>query len=157
VADALGGAVAATRAVVDAGLTDLGFAPEGAEPPTLMTTDIEASKAWTEENTDQVVAYLRAIAKARDYVRDPANADDVASRVTKISGEDPEAIKVALQMYFYDDAESRGLFPSDFHHVDGAFDATVAAYQELGLLKDAITEDEYMNYEFADDATQDAS
>ncbi|MBY4212555.1 ABC transporter substrate-binding protein [Rhodococcus fascians] len=141
--------------VIESGLTDLGFTPSGGSAPILMTTDIEASKRWTESNPDQVTSYLKAIAAAREYVQDPANADDVATRTSEISGESPDAIKRALELYYYDKPADSGLFPKDFHHVEGAFDATVQAYIDLGLLKDSISEDEYMDYSFADQATED--
>lgn len=143
--------------LIDSGFTDLGFAPSGGSAPVLMTTDIEASTRWTQENPDQVVSYLKAIAAAREYVQDPANADDVASRISPVSGEDPVAIKKALDLYYYDKPADSGYFPADFRHVDGAFDATVDAYLELGLLKEDISEEDYMDYTFADQATQDAS
>ncbi|MFE4501903.1 ABC transporter substrate-binding protein [Rhodococcus sp. NPDC056743] len=141
--------------LIESGFTDLGFTPSGGGAPILMTTDIEASKRWTESEPDQVVAYLKAIAAARQYVQDPANADDVAKRTSEISGESPESIKKALELYYYDKNSDSGLFPADFHHVDGAFDATVQAYLDLGLLKDSISEDEYMDYTFADRAIAD--
>lgn len=140
------------QTVIETGLTDLGFAPEGGTPPRLMTTDIEASKAWTEEHPDQVVGYLRAIAKARDYMKDPANADDVAQRINAISDQPVDAVKVALEMYFYDQPAESGLYVDDFHHTEGSFDATVKEYLELGLIKKSITEEEYMDYSFADEA-----
>lgn len=140
--------------VIESGLTDLGFTPSGGAAPILMTTDIEASKRWTESNPDQVTSYLKAIAAARQYVQDPANADDVATRTSEISGESPDSIKKALELYYYDKPSDSGLFPADFRHVDGAFDATVQAYLDLGLLKDSISEDEYMDYTFADRATE---
>lgn len=142
--------------VIKDGLTDLGFTPTGEAPPILMTTDIEASKKWTQDHPDQVVSYLKAIAKARAYAQDPANADDIVERVGKLSGEQPDAIRKALEEYYYDKPADSGLYPADFHHVDGAFDATVDAYLELDLLKKKVTEDEYMDYTFADKATKGA-
>lgn len=153
------GQVAATLAtfpaaarVIEAGLTDLGFSPEGTDAPALMTTDIEASKEWVDDHPDQVTAYLRALHQTLEYIRDPANEQEVAEIASSLNGEPVDLMLDAIDRYFRDPAVAESFFPADFHHAPGAFDATVDAYLELGLMKERITEDEYVDYSFADEA-----
>jgi NitT/TauT family transport system substrate-binding protein len=133
------------------GLNNLGFSPAGVEVPAMVTSEIVASKAWAQKNPEQVQAYLRAIRKSLDYVKDPKNAEDVAKIVSKLNKEPTESILKALDIYYLNPAQV-GYFPDDFRHMEGAFDATVKAYQELGLMRKTITEAEYMDYSFADAA-----
>lgn len=145
-------AYAGAGRVIDEGLVDLGFAPEGTDVPQLMTTDIEASRTWAENNPEETASYLRAIRKAADYAKDPANADEVADIITGVSEEPVEYIKQGLENYYINPPTPEAFFPEDFRHVPGAFDATVEAYKELGLFQGEITEEEYMDYSYADKA-----
>lgn len=144
-------AYAAAGRVIDDGLKDLGFAVEGHEPPQMMTTDIEASRSWVEAHPDETVAYLRAIKRAMDFAKDSANSQTVAEIISSISEEPIEHILQGLDKY-YVNPPSDAFFPEDFRHLPGAFDATVKAYKELGLFSGEITEDEYMDYSYADEA-----
>lgn len=146
-------AYAGAGRAIEEGLTDLDFAPEGTEPPQLMTTEISASRSWAEEHPDETAGYLRAIAKARDFLQDSDNADRAAELITQVSGEPVENIKQGLEVYFSDPPLPEAAFPADFRHVPGAFDATVEAYRELGIFRSEINEEEYMDYSYADRAT----
>lgn len=146
-------AYAGAGRAIEAGLTDLGFAPDGTEPPPLITTEISASRSWAEEHPDATEGYLRAIAKARDFLQDPDHADRAAELITQVSGEPVENIKQGLEVYFSDPPLPEAAFPDDFRHVPGAFDATVEAYRDLGIFRSEITEEEYMDYSYADRAT----
>lgn len=142
----------AADALAKGNLKDLGFAPEGKTPPRLMTTDIEASKAWAEENPDVVAGYLRAVIRAIRYAKDPANEKDAAARIARLSGTSPKAAAKALRVYFHDPAVKDAYFPKDFRHAPDVFDATVQAYVDLGLLEKPIAQDEYMDYRYLDRA-----
>ena len=96
-----------------------------------MTTDIEAPKRWTESNPDQVTSYPKAIAAARQYVQDPANADDVATRTSEVSGESPPHRR--HDRAFAD--PGRILYGSDFPYASAersqAFTASLNAYPAI--------------------------
>lgn len=138
--------------VIEGGLVDLGFSPEGSEVPTMMTTAIEASESWVKEHPEQVTSYMRALKKTVEHIRDEANEQEVAKIAAELSGEDLELTEDAIDRYFRDPAMQDVFFPADFRHAPGAFEATVEAYLEMGLMKKAITEDEYMDYSFAEQA-----
>ncbi|MDL5159675.1 ABC transporter substrate-binding protein [Actinomycetospora termitidis] len=131
---------------------DLGFAPPGAALPQLMTTDIEASRTWAQANPDVAAGYLRAIKRAVDFVRNPANADQATAMIAKLSDTTPEAVRAGLEKYFYNPAIQNAYFPADLRHAPGVFDATVRAYTELGLMSKPITEGEYMDYSYLEKA-----
>lgn len=142
--------------VIESGsVNDLGFAPEGSETPQLMTTDVEASRKWAEGNPDAVAAYLRAIIRAVDFVRDPANEDDAVELISTLSDNPPEAVRAGLRAYFYDPIVEGAYFPDGYRHAPGVFDATVEAYVDLGLMDEAISEDDYMDYSYLDQALED--
>lgn len=140
--------------VIDDGLTDLGFAPEGTDVPQLMTTEIAASRSWAEDQPEDVAAYLRAIKQATDFAKDPANSDEVAEIIGQINDEPEEYIKQGLEHYYINPSSPDAFFPEDFRHVPGAFDTTVETYRELGLFEGEITEEEYMDYTYADMAME---
>ncbi|WP_182358474.1 ABC transporter substrate-binding protein [Tomitella gaofuii] len=142
----------AYTAINSGGLTDLGFAPSGGQTPRLMTTDIEASGKWAKANPEAVTKYLRAIIKAVEFVKDPANEDKAVTEIGKLVDDPPEAIKAGLEKYFYAPAIPNAYFPDDFHHDPGVFTATVDAYLELGLMDKPITEEQYMDYSYLDAA-----
>lgn len=138
--------------VISDGMVDLGFTPEGSEVPAMMTTAIEASEEWTKSNPEQVTSYMRALRKTVEHIRDKENEEEVAKIAAELSGEDLDQVKDAIDRYFRDPAMADIFFPADFHHAPGAFDATVDAYIEMGLMTKRITEEEYMDYSFADQA-----
>lgn len=133
-------------------LTNLGFAPTGTERPRLMTTDIETSKTWAEENPEVVTGYLRAIMRAVDFVRDPANEDKAVQEIQKLTDYSPEAIRKGLKVYFSEPKIKNAYFPNDYRHDDEVFKATVDAYVDLGLMNKPITEQEYMDYSYLEAA-----
>lgn len=142
----------AADALASGGVRDLGFAPPGKTPPKLMTTDIEASKTWAEQNPDVAAGYLRAITRAVQYVRDPSNKSDSVARIARLSRNSPDAVAKALEVYFHQPVVDNAYFPRNFRHAPEVFDATVQAYVDLGLLDERVSQDEYMDYRYLDQA-----
>ncbi len=82
-AEALGGA----RELSTLGGLDNSF-------PLLLTVN----KAWGEDHQDEVVAFLRAMKKAADFIRD--NPDEAAQLVADVSSTDVEVIKTAMANHY---------------------------------------------------------
>lgn len=138
-------------ALDEGGLNNLGFSPDG-QPIPLMVTDIEASRSWAEANPEVVSGYLRAMTRAVKYVKDPANEKAVIDQMTKWTKDPASSFKKTLETYFYNQPIENAWWPDDLRHAPGVFDATVDAYMDLGLIKERITEDEYMDYSYLDRA-----
>lgn len=133
-------------------LNDLGFAPEGTDVPRFIITEIAASQEWAEANPEVAEGYLRAVTRAVEYARDPENLDDVVERISRLSDTSPEAVQKGLEVYLTDPTAENAYFPSDFNHGDDAFENTVDAYVDLGIIEEPISEDDYMDYSYVEAA-----
>jgi len=132
---------------------DLGFSPEGSAVPRIMTTDIEASQEWAKKHPDAAAGYLRAVIRAIEWAKDPANQDQAVEKIAKLSDNTPESVLAGLKTYLYDPA-SDGYLPEDLHHDPKVFDDTVEAYVDLGLMTKPISEDDYMDYSYLEKAQE---
>lgn len=142
----------AHTAIASGAVRDLGFAPPGTETPRLMATDIEASRQWAEANPDVAAGYLRAIIRSVEFVRDPANTDRAVELIARLSENEPDAVRAGLKAYFAEPAIANAYFPDGLRHDPAVFDATVQAYQDLGLMTKPISHDDYMDYSYLDKA-----
>lgn len=140
--------------ITSGAVNDLGFAPEGGEVPRLMATDIEASKSWAAENPEVAAGYLRAMIRTTEWVKDEANQDEAVDKIAELSDNPPEAVLAGLETYFYDPAAENAYFPEDYRHDPDVFADTVEAYVDLGLMTEAISEDEYMDYSYLEKAQE---
>lgn len=131
------------------GYTNLGVAPEGQEPETIINVEFNTSRSWAEENPEVLRAFLHAYKRTLDWVRDPANRDDLVERVIAINEDDEEAARATLDFYFFDPPTDL-FFPEDMRHHPDAFATTLQAYQELGSIPEGSTlsEDDYIDYSY---------
>src|SRR5690606_8162128 len=83
------------------GLNILGLAPQGAVPPSIIASDIEASGAWARANPEVVTRYLRAIIRTVEYVRDSANQAELAPMIAELTNTSEDAVVAMLEAYFY--------------------------------------------------------
>jgi ABC-type nitrate/sulfonate/bicarbonate transport system substrate-binding protein len=140
------------QTAINSGLNNLGFSADGVEIAPIVATEIVASKAWTTKHPEQAEAYMKAMIQALNFIKDKSNSQAVAELVSELNKEPVDSVLKALDTYFLNPPHTTGYYPSNFHHLEGAFDSTVDAYRELGLLKNDISEGEYMNYSFVDAA-----
>ena len=138
--------------IASGAVNDLGFAPDGGDVPRIMATDIEASSEWAEDNPDAAASYLRAIIRAIDWAKDPANQDEAAEKIAKLSDTTPEAALAGLKTYLYKPAVDNAYFPDGLRHDPEVFKDTVQAYIDLGLMSEPISEDDYMDYSYLEQA-----
>lgn len=137
-------------------LVALGAAPEGEEQVALLNSAIQAPRAWVEKNRAATVAYLRAIDRAIAYMKDPANKDDVVARIHALNDVPEAAIAEAVDFFLLEPPADSFYYPADMRIPEGTFDSTVEAYKSAGLLGAdvEVTEDDFMDYSFADEALQ---
>ncbi len=76
--------------------------------PNFLFTVSAVRRRWAEENKEAVVRYVRALASACRYIREPGNRDDVIKTVEEKTGSSPEIARQVLALYFDPD---RGVFP----------------------------------------------
>lgn len=65
-------------------------------------------RPWAAANKDVVVGYIRALASAYPYMRDPSNRDEVARVVVETTGSSDDIARQTLGLYF---EPERGVFP----------------------------------------------
>ncbi|MBI2358080.1 MAG: ABC transporter substrate-binding protein [Deltaproteobacteria bacterium] len=76
--------------------------------PDFQFTVSAARRGWAEQNKDKVTRYVRAIASAYRYLREPGNREDVVSIIVETTGSSAEIAREVLTLYFEPD---RGVFP----------------------------------------------
>jgi len=76
--------------------------------PNFLFTVSAARRRWAEENKEAVVGYVRALASACRYLREPGNRDDVVQTIVEKTGSSAEIARQVLSLYFEPD---RGVFP----------------------------------------------
>jgi ABC-type nitrate/sulfonate/bicarbonate transport system substrate-binding protein len=65
-------------------------------------------RSWGEANKDALVRYIRGLAAAFRFMRDPANREDVVKIILDTTGSSDEIARQTLALYFEPD---RGVFP----------------------------------------------
>jgi ABC-type nitrate/sulfonate/bicarbonate transport system substrate-binding protein len=84
----------------------LGVSPEAMQNFQFIVSVVRRS--WGEKNKDALVRYVRALASAFRYMRDPANRDQVVRVVVDTTGSSDEIARQILAFYFDPD---RGVVP----------------------------------------------
>jgi ABC-type nitrate/sulfonate/bicarbonate transport system substrate-binding protein len=69
---------------------------------------VAAGRSWAQANKDNVVRFVRALAAAFRFVRDPANRDEVEKSIVELTGSTDDIARETLKLYFEPD---RGVFP----------------------------------------------
>jgi len=76
--------------------------------PNFLFTVSAVRKSWGEKNKDGLVHYVRGLASAFRFVRDPANRDEVVRIATETTGAPEDITRQTLSLYFDPD---RGVVP----------------------------------------------
>jgi len=90
---------------------------------------VAARRAWAQENRDAVVRFVRALAAAFRFIRAPANREEVATAIVKLTGSSDQIARETLALYF---EPERGVLPKqadpgDFLHGGGRSDQAASA------------------------------
>jgi ABC-type nitrate/sulfonate/bicarbonate transport system substrate-binding protein len=92
---------------------------------------VAARRAWAAANKDVVVRFVRALAGAFRFIRDPANRTEVADAIVELTGSSPQIARQTLALYFEPD---RGVMPRQAE-IDLAGMAQVIAFMgEAGVV-----------------------
>jgi ABC-type nitrate/sulfonate/bicarbonate transport system substrate-binding protein len=76
--------------------------------PSFLFTVSAVRKSWGEKNKEALVRYVRGLASAFRFMRDPANRDEVVRMTTETTGSAVEIARQTLSLYFDPD---RGVVP----------------------------------------------
>jgi ABC-type nitrate/sulfonate/bicarbonate transport system substrate-binding protein len=69
---------------------------------------VAARRSWAQANKDKVVRFVRALAAAYRFIRDPANRENVVKYIVELTGSTDEVARETLKLYFEPD---RGVLP----------------------------------------------
>jgi ABC-type nitrate/sulfonate/bicarbonate transport system substrate-binding protein len=71
---------------------------------------VAARRSWAQTNKHKVVDFVRALAAAYRYIRDPSNRDEIARYIVELTGSSEDTARETLKLYFKPD---RGVVPKE--------------------------------------------
>jgi NitT/TauT family transport system substrate-binding protein len=89
---------------------------------------VAARRSWADANEGEVVRFVRALAAAFRFIRDPANRDEVVKSIVELTGSSDEIARETLKLYFEPD---RGVWPKEAE-INAAGLAQVIAFMTEG-------------------------
>jgi ABC-type nitrate/sulfonate/bicarbonate transport system substrate-binding protein len=93
---------------------------------------IAVRRAWAAANRDTVVHFVRALADAFRFIRDPTNRDEVATTIVERTGSSAQIARDTLALYFEPD---KGVLPRAAEIDLKGLDQVIAFIGEGGGLK----------------------
>jgi ABC-type nitrate/sulfonate/bicarbonate transport system substrate-binding protein len=96
-------------------------------------------RAWAETNKDAVVRFVRAIASAFRFIRDPANRDEVVKQMVAVTGSSEDIARQTLALYFEPD---RGVVPRQGEVNMAGLAQVIAFMGEGGMLQPPLPQPE---------------
>jgi ABC-type nitrate/sulfonate/bicarbonate transport system substrate-binding protein len=100
--------------------------------PDLLYTVTAARRSWAEANKDAVTRYVRALAAAFDFIREPSNRDRVGRIVMQSTNSSEDIAARTLALFF---EPERGVLPKRGEIDLKALDQVIAMLGEAGALK----------------------
>jgi len=100
--------------------------------PDFVYTVTTARKSWAENNTDVVGRFLRGLARAFRYIRDPARRNDVVRTIVETTGFAEANARLTLSLYF---EPERNVLPRQGEIDLKGFATAIAFMGEAGVLK----------------------
>jgi ABC-type nitrate/sulfonate/bicarbonate transport system substrate-binding protein len=89
-------------------------------------------KSWGEKNQEALVGYVRALASAFRFMRDPANRNEVVKIILDTTGTSEDIARQTLALYFEPD---RGVIPKQGEIDMKGFSEVIRVMAEAGELK----------------------
>jgi NitT/TauT family transport system substrate-binding protein len=93
---------------------------------------IAAKRSWAQANADKVVRFVRALAAAFRFIRDPAHRDAVAKDIVELTGSTDAVARETLKLYFEPD---RGVLPKAAEIDMNGLSQVIAFMGEGGVIK----------------------
>ena len=100
--------------------------------PEYLYTVTVARRSWAEANKDKVVRYVRALAAAFKYIRDPANRASVVKTIVETTGFAEQNAELTLRLFF---EPERGVLPQAGEISLKGMEQVIALMGEGGVLK----------------------
>lgn len=100
---------------------------------------VAARRAWAQENRDAVVRFVRALAAAFRFIRDPANREEVATAIVKLTGSSDQIARQTLALYF---EPERGVLPKQAEIDLNGLTQVIAFMGEGGAIKPPLPQPE---------------
>jgi ABC-type nitrate/sulfonate/bicarbonate transport system substrate-binding protein len=93
---------------------------------------LAVKRSWAEANPQTVVRFIRAIASAFRFIRDPANRGEVIRTITAVTGSSEDIARQTLALYF---EPERGVLPKQAEINVAGLAQVIAFLGEGGVLK----------------------
>jgi ABC-type nitrate/sulfonate/bicarbonate transport system substrate-binding protein len=100
--------------------------------PEYLYTVTVARRSWAEANKDKLVRYVRALAAAFKYIRDPANRASVVKTIVETTGFAEQNAELTLKLFF---EPERGVLPQAGEISLKGMEQVIALMAEGGVLK----------------------
>jgi ABC-type nitrate/sulfonate/bicarbonate transport system substrate-binding protein len=100
---------------------------------------VAARRAWAQANRDAIVRFVRALAAAFNFIRDPANREVVAKAIVELTGSSDAIARQTLALYFDPD---RGVMPRRAEIDLKGLAQVIAFMGEGGTIKPPLPEPE---------------
>jgi ABC-type nitrate/sulfonate/bicarbonate transport system substrate-binding protein len=100
---------------------------------------VAARRAWAQANRDAIVRFVRALAAAFNFIRDPANREVVAKAIVELTGSSDAIARQTLALYFEPD---RGVMPRRAEIDLKGLAQVIAFMGEGGTIKPPLPEPE---------------
>jgi ABC-type nitrate/sulfonate/bicarbonate transport system substrate-binding protein len=93
---------------------------------------IATRRAWAQANADKVVRFVRALASAFRFIRDPSHRDEVAKAIVELTGSPDSIARETLKLYFEPD---RGVLPKQAEIDMNGLSQVIAFMGQGGTIK----------------------
>jgi ABC-type nitrate/sulfonate/bicarbonate transport system substrate-binding protein len=100
--------------------------------PSFVYTVTAARKSWAEKNKDAVVRFVRGLAAAFRFIRDPARRDEVVRTIVETTGLAEANARLSLSLYF---EPERNVLPKQGEIDLKGFATAIEFMGEAGVLK----------------------
>jgi ABC-type nitrate/sulfonate/bicarbonate transport system substrate-binding protein len=100
--------------------------------PSFVYTVTAARKSWAEKNKDAVTRFVRGLAAAFRFIRDPARRDDVVRTIVETTGLAEANARLSLALYF---EPERNVLPRQGEIDLKGFKTAIEFMGEAGVLK----------------------
>ena len=103
-------------------------------------------RTWGEQNKVALLGYVRALAAAYKYMRDPSKRDEIVGTVTETTGTSETIARQILQLYF---EPERGVFPKQGEIDVKGFAEVIRVMAEAGEIKAPLpTAERFIDLQF---------
>jgi ABC-type nitrate/sulfonate/bicarbonate transport system substrate-binding protein len=103
--------------------------------PDFLYTVTAARRSWAENHKDAVVRYVRALAAAFKFIRDPAKRDAVVRTIVDTTGSSEDSARMTLALYF---EPERGVLPQAGEIDLNGLAQVIAFMGEAGTIKSPL-------------------